>query len=156
MSPLIRILTASLILAAACQAEEATQPAVSVKVQYLEASEAYQQLKAAFPDLGKIVKDIQIDQNTLTLNSGHAKYAEVRKKLAELDVRPTQLLLDMVVTEIGKDGTEKVLGRPSIVMLEGGTCEVFQGLDQGRKLKFNIRASTKPEDLAKVRPFSRR
>ena len=156
MSSLIRILTASLILATASYAEEANHPTVGVKLRYLDPVEAYQLLKTKFPEIGKIVKDIQIDQYLLTFNSDHSRYEEVRKKLAEMDVPPTQLLLDIVVTEIKKDSTAKVVGHPSIVMLEGGTCDVFHGLDQGRKLKFTIRASTSPEEIAAVKVLSRR
>lgn len=156
MNPLIRILTVSLILAAACKADELKQPTVDVSVQYIEVTAAYQKLKSAFSDIGKIVKAIQIDKNAFTLHSDHAKYAEVRQMLTEMDVRPASVLLDMVITEIKKDGTETVVGRPTCVTLEGQPCDVFYTLDHGRKLKFTIRPSSKPEDLAATQAPRRR
>lgn len=150
MNPLIRILTVSLLLAAACKADELKQPTVDISVQYLEVTDAYQRLKSSFSDIGKIVKAIQIDKNAFTLHSDHARYAEVRQMLAKMDVRPTPVLLDMVITEIKKDGTETVVGHPTCVTLEGQPWEVFYTLDQGRKLKFTIRSSSKPGDLAAV------
>ena len=156
MSPMIRILTVSLILTVACKADEATPPTMSVPVQYLEVTDAYQRLKASFPDIGKIVKHIQIDKNALTLHSGHAKYADVRQMLTQMDVRPTAVLLDMVITEIKKDGTERVVGRPTCISLEGRPCDIFYTLDQGRKLKFTIRSSSKPKEVAAAQALHRR
>ena len=149
MSPLIRILTASLILAAACKAEEAKQSTVSVPVQYLEVTDAYQQLRASFPDIGKIVKDIQIAQNALTLNSGHAKYAEVRKKLTEMDVRPRQVLLSAIVSEMQPDGTETVVSRRSFTTLEGRAWNIYES-DGNRKFKLSMTV-TVPKDAPTLR-----
>jgi hypothetical protein len=148
MSSLIRILTASLILTATCKADELKQPTVNVSVQYLEVTDAYQKLKASFTDIGKIVKNIQIDKNAFTLHSDHARYAEVRQMLTQMDVRPTPVLLDMVITEIKKDGTERVVGHPTCLTHEGQPCDVFYTIDQGRKLKLTIRSASKPEELA--------
>ena len=156
MNPLIRILTVSLILAATCKADEAEHSTVSVPVKYIEVTEAYQRLRASFPDIGKIVKDIHIDKSTFTLQTDHAKYAEFRQMLTQMDVRPTQVLLDMVITEIKKDGTERVVRRPTCTTLEGQPCDIFYTLDQGKKLKFTVRSSSKPKEVAAAQAHQRR
>lgn len=141
MSTLIRILIASLIMATACKADEVKPCTVSVAVQYLEVADAYQRLKFTFPQIGDIVRSIQIDKNTLTLNQDHAKFDEVRQKLAQIDVIPTQIRLSMVVTEKKKDGTERIVSRSTHTVLEGQPSNLSLGLDQGKELKVTISPS---------------
>ena len=141
MPPLIRILFASFILHAACQAGDAGQPTVSIAVHYLDVTDAYQRLKPAFPEINDIVRTIQIDQQTLVLNPAHAKFNEVRQMLAQIDVIPTQIQLSMVVTEKKKDGTEKTISRSTHTVLEGQPATLSLGLDQGKELQLTISPS---------------
>lgn len=115
-------------------------PTVSVPLKYLDAAEAYQRLKEAFPKVAEMVKDIQVGPNTLTLNSGHAQYDELRKKLAEIDVRPAIVHLKAVISEMQKDGTEKEVSRRNVIVLDGRPWSVYEMVG-GKKFKLSMTAT---------------
>lgn len=122
-------------------------PTVSVPLKYLDAAEAYQKLKEAFPKVTEMVQDIQIGPNTLTLNSGHAQYEELRKKLTEIDVRPVIVHLKAVISEIQKDGSEKEVSRRNVTVLEGRPWSVYEMVG-GKKFKLSMTAAVTKKNTA--------
>ena len=138
-----------MLLAATCQAATVKKPTEDVAVQYVEVTNAYQALKSTFPEIADIVRSIQIDKNSLTLNLGHAKIDEVRKLLAKIDVRPSQIYLEAVVSEIAKDGAEKILSLPTAYTREGQPMDIVLPLDNGKKMKVSVKASALPRVVTK-------
>ena len=132
-------------------------PTVSVPLEYLDAAEAYQKLRADFPKIAEMVQDIQIRTNTLTLNPAHPQYDELRQKLAKIDVRPTQVLLQAVISETQPDGTERVLSEPSVMTLAGNPASIVLGARNGRGgLKITIRPFTDPKVLDAMEKMRKR
>ena len=145
MKTLLCLCAALLILVVNSQATKDTPQKApfteSVPLKYLDAAEAYQKLKEAFPKIAEMVQDIQIGPNALTLNSGHAQYAELRKKLAEIDVKPTLMLLRAVISEVQPDGSEKEVSRRNVTFVEGHPWSSYETVG-GRKFKLSMTVTT--------------
>lgn len=93
--------------------------AEDISISYVEATDAYQALKNDYPEIAEIVRSIQIDKNSVSINGDHPKAAAFRKSLAQLDLPPKSVLLQMVVTEVTKStGKERIVSRPSLFTLE--------------------------------------
>lgn len=120
----------------------------TVALKYMEATTAYEKLKESFPEITEIVRRIQIDKNSMTLKPSHARADELRKKLAEIDKRPKQILLSAVISEAvfnASDGTmiDKVISRPTVFTLEGKPAVI--GFDEHNKaMSLTVTASSLP------------
>lgn len=145
MKTLICLFAVSLVLVVSSQAKKEVPPAAplmeSVPLKYLDAAEAYQKLKESFPKIEEMVKDIQIGPNALTLNSGHGQYAELRKKLAEIDVKPTIMLLRAVISEVQPDGSEKEVSRRNVTFVEGHPWSAYETVGN-KKFKLSMTVTT--------------
>lgn len=149
MKTLLCLCAALLILVVNSQAKKDALPKaplgaplkVSVPLKYLDAAEAYQKLKESFPKIAEMVQDIQIGPNALTLNSGHAQYAELRKKLAEMDVRPNVMLLRAVISEVQADGTEKEISQRKVTFIEGRPWSSYEMIGD-KKFKLSMTVTT--------------
>ncbi|WP_395740175.1 hypothetical protein [Prosthecobacter sp.] len=148
MTSLIRILLATLILCVSCPAEEAQLPTASVPVAYLDVIDAYQRLKSSFPEIHEIVRTVQIDKSTLVLNPAHAKYDAARQMLKRIDVRPKQVLLRVVVSELAQDGSEKIISRPNLTTLNNQPAAVIFS-SENKQFKVSINPTVLPEAAAK-------
>lgn len=145
MKTLICLFVVSLILVVSSQAKKELPSGAplmeSVPLKYLDATEAYQKLKEAFPKIAEMVQDIQIGPNALTLNSGHAQYGELRKKLAEIDVKPTIMLLRAVISEVQPDGSEKEVSRRNVTFVEGHPWSSYEMIG-AKKFKLSMTVTT--------------
>lgn len=145
MKTLMCLFAVSLIFVVSSQAKKEAPLGAplmeSVPLKYLDAAEAYQKLKEAFPNIAEMVKDIQIGPNTLTLNSGHERYGELRKKLAEIDVRPTVMLLRAVISEVQADGTEKEVSQRKLTFVEGHPWHLYETVGS-KKYKLSMTVTT--------------
>lgn len=146
MNRFTHIVSALLLIATTSRSADLKTGEEVVAFKYIEVTAAYQALKTSFPEISDLVRTIQIDQNSLTLNLAHAKSEEVRKKIAELDQRPKQIHISAEVAEI-TDGTagasfEKVISRPSIYCHDGKPAEIVFSTHDGKKLKLTITATS--------------
>lgn len=116
-----------------------------VVIKYIDAATAFQSLRVSFPDASAAVTAIRLDSNSLTVAAGHPKAAELKRKLAEIDVRPRQIYVQAVITEVDADGTEKVISRPSLYMLDGQSGEISVGEHGQKQLKLKITPTSVPE-----------
>ncbi len=86
-----------------------------IPLSYLEATEAYQALKNHYSEIADRVTSLQIDKNSVSIHRDHPKASVYLKAIGELDQRPQQILLSVVVTEVTKStGKERVLSRPTV------------------------------------------
>lgn len=124
-------------------ANEATE---EIAVSYMEVTEAYRALQADYPEIAAIVRSIEIDKNSMTIQQGHPKNAEFKKSLAQLDRRPNQILLEAVVSEVSQStGKEKVLSRPSVLTLEGQPAAIsLPSSSDDKELKISITSRSVP------------
>lgn len=149
MQQIITILSILILFASLGIADEQKKADRTVTLKYIEAGTAYETLKESFPEITEIVRRIQIDKNSLTIKPSHAKAAALRTKLAELDKRPKQILLSVVVAETtmgGHDGAakDKILSRPSVFALEGKPTEIpYLGIG-GEIVRLIVTASSIP------------
>lgn len=117
-----------------------------ITISYLQATDAYQALKNDYPEIADIVRSIQIDKNSVSINGDHPKAAAFRKSLAQLDLPPKSVLLQMVVTEVTKStGNERVVSRPTLFTLERqpGTVTVPSS-SADKELKITITSRSVP------------
>ena len=135
------IISISLLLPP-CQSADPATLSEDIRLNYVEATAAYELLSDVFPDVASTVTGIRIDTNALTLKLNSPKVAEVRKLIAKMDVRPKQIYLQTVITEIDPNGKEKVISRPIVYTLEGKPAEVLVSDHNGRKLKLTITATS--------------
>lgn len=59
-----------------------------IAISHLEATDAYQALKNEYPEIADIVRSIQTDKNSVSINRDHPKSAAFLKSLAQLDLPP--------------------------------------------------------------------
>lgn len=117
-----------------------------IAISHLEATDAYQALKNDYPEIADIVRSIQIDKNSVSINRDHPKSADFLKSLAQLDLPPRQILIQLVVTEVTKStGMEKVVSRPTLFALERqpGTISLPSS-SEDKELKISITARSVP------------
>ena len=117
-----------------------------IAISHLEATDAYQALKNDYPEIADIVRSIQIDKNSVSINRDHPKSAAFLKSLAQLDLPPRQILIQLVVTEVTKStGMEKVVSRPTLFTLERqpGTISLPSS-SEDKELKISITARSVP------------
>jgi type II secretory pathway component GspD/PulD (secretin) len=116
-----------------------------ITLSHLEATDAYQTLKNDFPELADIVRSIQIDKNSISINRDHPKAAAFRKSLAQLDLEPKHILLQIKVTEVNEStGTERVVSRPSLFTLERQPATISVPSSNGKEMKITIIARSVP------------
>ncbi len=90
-----------------------------IAISHLKATDAYHVLKNEYPEIADIVRSIQIDKNSVSINGDHPKTAAFRQSLAELDLSPKYIVLDAVITEVTKStGKVRVVSRPTLYTLE--------------------------------------
>ena len=117
-----------------------------IAISHLEATDAYQALKNDYPEIADIVRSIQIEKNSVSINRDHPKSAAFLKSLAQLDLPPRQILIQLVVTEVTKStGMEKVVSRPTLFTLERqpGTISLPSS-SEDKELKISITARSVP------------
>ena len=125
---------------------DSKKPSESVPLKFMEVTDAYQVLKDSFPDIANVVRSIQIDKNTLTLDLTHVKAAAVLEKLAEIDVRPKQIYISAEVTELplnpdGESKEPRVIARPSIYCQEDKPATLLFG-SKSKACKLTITATS--------------
>ncbi len=62
-----------------------------------------------------------------------------------MDVKPKQIFIQAVITEVDADGSEKVISRPSLYLLDGRPGEIAVGENGTKHLKLTITPSNVPE-----------
>ena len=127
-------------------AADPTTGVEDIAISYLEAADAYQSLKNDYPEIADIVTSIQIDKNSVSINGDHPKAAAFRKSLAQLDLPPKQMLLQLVVTEVTKStGKEKIVSRPSLLTLEHQPAAItLPSSSADKELKITITSRSVP------------
>jgi len=118
----------------------------NIAISYLEATDAYHTLKNDYPEIADIVRSIQIDKNSVSINGDHPKAAAFRKSLAQLDLPPKSVLLQMAVTEVTKStGKERVVSRPTLFTLERQPATVtVPSSSADKELKITITSRSVP------------
>jgi hypothetical protein len=91
------------------------------------------------------VTAIKLDSNSLTVIADHPKAAELRKRLAEMDVSPKQIMIEAVITEVDADGGEKVIARPCVCLVDGIPGYIALGENGKKHLKIKITPTSVPE-----------
>jgi glucose/arabinose dehydrogenase len=146
-SPQIRISTRFITaqhVAVAAQGDTPS-PTQDIAIKNIDAATAFQSLRASFPDASGVVTAIKLDSNSLTVIADHPKAAELRKRLAEMDVRPKQIMIEAVITEVDADGSEKVICRPALCLVDGIPGEIALGENGKKHLKLKITPTSVPE-----------
>lgn len=148
MNKIISLSALLIVLATAGLADEAKKAERVVTLQYMAATTAYEALKQSFPEMAEIVRRIQIEKNALIITPAHPKTGALRKKLAEMDKPPAQVLLSFVLSETvvnPQDGStkDKILSRPTLFTLEGKTTEIAFG-QIANLIQLTVTASSSP------------
>ncbi len=127
-------------------------PIQEIPLSYLEATEAYQSLKNAYPEIADIVTSLQIDKNSVSIHRDHPKAASFLKALAELDQRPQQVLLSVVVTEVTKStGKERVLSRPAVFTMDRKPATIsLPSSSADKELNITITITITPRSIPSV------
>ncbi len=134
-------LIAALTVAVSAQGDTPS-PTQDIAIKNIDAATAFQSLRASFPDASGVVTAIKLDSNSLTVIADHPKAAELRKRLAEMDVRPKQIMIEAVITEVDADGSEFVTRsvRTCLCLVDGIPVEIPMGKD----LKLKITPTSVP------------
>lgn len=132
ITPLRLVLTLLFITALTHAAD--TPPADAVPLKYIEATAAYEKVKATYPEISAVVTAIQIGKNTIVLDTSDPRAVEVRQRLTAIDLRPKSVILSTTIVETDEahaqnpvldPSADKILSRPTALVLEGKPAVIY-------------------------------
>ena len=150
MKSILITISAAAMLAYYCTGEEPAKtpaaPTIVVTLSYVPVSAVQEILRSAFPEIDDVVASVDVDANTLTLNTAAPKFAKIREILAVMDKRPEQIKIEMEITEVDAAGNEAIVSRPVRYSIAGKEVEISLGKHDGKQLKRSIKATPLSED----------
>jgi hypothetical protein len=146
MSKLSCLLLAALLCSTLSASAAVTKPArEEIRVNYLDLDELHEMLKRRYSEFDKVILEKNKQTSRITIDPTHPEAEAVRKMIADLDVRPTQIVLQAEIAEVKKDESGKrevvqVLSQPTITFLERYPVSIHFKTPEGKEYEVKIKA----------------